>query len=633
MTFIFIDTLLNYAVMPYLCYNLSKFLGGPMRFTLMFLLASGCGFGLDPKYSQGDDPNGDNLGQEEPAGEPSDTNQGTPSGNENPFNDECGDGLDNDNDGLADCLDADCNNISDWCIDMDGDGSPRAEDCNDASASTYPGAPEDTSDGIDNDCDGSIDEGGSNGGGNSGTDADQDGYTTAQGDCDDNDYYINPGANDYEGDGVDANCDGVDGNAGSGGTQGQEICNDNIDNDNDGLTDCDDIIDCVLDIYCLLGGGSNGGGNNGGGNNSGEDCTNGIDDNGDGDVDCDDWLCALDVNCLSGGGNNGGNNGGSNSGQACDDTCTYALDGVCDDGGINSSDDSCDFGTDCTDCGSRSVCEDTCTYAFDGVCDDGGPNSSYSVCDRGTDCADCGAYPTSSGGGSNGGGNNGGGNNGGGSGSSSLCNDDCIAWAGDGVCDDGGSGANYNLCLLGSDCSDCGARIDADNDGFDAGWDCDDTDPSTLNSDFDNDYYSDCIDDCDDSDSDINPGATEIAGDGIDQDCDGLDSSSNGGNSGSSGSCCYTLEMSDSWGDGWNGSYMESSANGIAIGTHELAAGSSGSEQICMNSGDNFSLDFVSVGIYDSEISYDLKDAGNSTVASGSSPTGGSIYSETNVCP
>ncbi len=36
------------------------------------------------------------------------------------------------------------------------------------------------------------------------------------------------------------------------------------------------------------------------------------------------------------------------------------------------------------------VCENTCIYANDGMCDDGGSNSSFSLCDLGTDCADCG---------------------------------------------------------------------------------------------------------------------------------------------------------------------------------------------------------------------------------------------------
>jgi hypothetical protein len=35
-------------------------------------------------------------------------------------------------------------------------------------------------------------------------------------------------------------------------------------------------------------------------------------------------------------------------------------------------------------------CLETCRYAGDGECDDGGPGSLYSVCELGTDCADCG---------------------------------------------------------------------------------------------------------------------------------------------------------------------------------------------------------------------------------------------------
>lgn len=36
------------------------------------------------------------------------------------------------------------------------------------------------------------------------------------------------------------------------------------------------------------------------------------------------------------------------------------------------------------------MCTNTCQYASDGECDDGGPDSDFSVCDLGTDCDDCG---------------------------------------------------------------------------------------------------------------------------------------------------------------------------------------------------------------------------------------------------
>ena len=107
-----------------------------------------------------------------------------------------------------DGVDDNCDNQNDF--DQDGDGVLAAQgngqDCNDLDSTVYPGA-EELQDGKDNDCDDLVDEA-------PGTvDVDLDGFTEANGDCDDTDFEVRPGAIDTLGDGVDQNCDGVDGNA------------------------------------------------------------------------------------------------------------------------------------------------------------------------------------------------------------------------------------------------------------------------------------------------------------------------------------------------------------------------------------------------------------------------------------
>lgn len=53
-------------------------------------------------------------------------------------------------------------------------------------------------------------------------------------------------------------------------------------------------------------------------------------------------------------------------------------------GGVCSTEGSSDF------CLDGELCSNTCSYAGDGDCDDGGPGSDFSLCEYGTDCEDCG---------------------------------------------------------------------------------------------------------------------------------------------------------------------------------------------------------------------------------------------------
>ena len=78
-------------------------------------------------------------------------------------------------------------------------------------------------------------------------------------------------------------------------------------------------------------------------------------------------------------------------------------------------------------------------------------------------------------------------------------------WLGDGACDDGtyeynGQPISFNCEELAFDEGDCEYLLnDLDGDGFTQDVDCDDEDPE------------------------VNPGAQEIPGDGVDQNCDGVD--------------------------------------------------------------------------------------------------------------
>ena len=107
---------------------------------------------------------------------------------------------------VSDGVDNDCNGLVDEGTDFyddDEDGYSEAEgDCDDTDPAAVPGVLEEE-DGIDNDCDGLVDEG---------TDAyddDGDGYSEDEGDCADQNPYVSPERPELCDGTWDDNCDGV----------------------------------------------------------------------------------------------------------------------------------------------------------------------------------------------------------------------------------------------------------------------------------------------------------------------------------------------------------------------------------------------------------------------------------------
>ncbi|MBN2798427.1 MAG: hypothetical protein JXX28_04705 [Deltaproteobacteria bacterium] len=132
--------------------------------------------------------------------------------------------------------------------DGDGDGFSALEDCDDADPAVFPGAME-RCDGVDQDCDGAVDEEAEDAGtwfldadgdgyGNPGVTRSEctapDGYVVAAGDCDDGDADFHPGAAESDcTDPADYNCDGSVGY---------------VDGDGDGFPACQDCDDALAAV-------------------------------------------------------------------------------------------------------------------------------------------------------------------------------------------------------------------------------------------------------------------------------------------------------------------------------------------------------------------------------------------------
>ena len=431
--------------------------------------------------------------------------------------------------------DGDCSSST---TDVDGDGYDSTTDCDDNDASIYPGAPEIANDGIDQDCDG-VDS-------TVPVDSDGDGYDNSN-DCNDFDASIYPGATEIPNDGIDQDCDGSDLSCSS----STEV----IDCDGNcapaawvGDGTCDDGTYSYVGNYINLDCSTH--------NYDDGDCGTSIPDaDGDGhdsSTDCNDSDASIypgateipndgiDQDCD---GSDLTSSCSSTEVTDCNGNCapaTWVGDGSCDDetysyGGnyidLNCSTHSYDDG-DCVvdadgDGHDSSVdCDDSDPFVYPGANEI--PNDGIDQdCDGSDMILGCST------------------------GEITDCYGNCAPsnWLGDGTCDSGnyswgGNSIYFDCVALNYDDGDCSTTTDSDGDGHDASTDCNDSDAS------------------------IYPGATEIANDGIDQDCDGSDLTSS----------CFSTEVVDcdgncapaSWvGDG----YCDDGFYNLDCATHNYDGG------------------------------------------------------------
>jgi len=402
--------------------------------------------------------------------------------------------------------------------DADGDGLTGDEDCDDLDPSVYPGA-EEVCDGVDNNCDGQIDEGVLN---TYYDDVDGDGFgdptgaeeacapaagqSTNPDDCDDTDASVYPGAEELC-DSIDNNCDGI--------VDDGDIQTWYADADNDGFGDPETSIEeCAPPSGWVLDA-SDCDDADAAVNPDGTEVCNEVDD------DCDEVVDegVTSVFYRDEDGDSYGQVGSTTDGCAppegyaetpgdCDDAAAAVYPGATEL--CNEIDDDCDG---LVDIGAA----DASTWYADADADGyGDPTTATDACSQpsgtvsdSTDCDDGAAAVNPA--------------------ATEVCNsidDDC-----DGLTDDDDSSVDLSTATTWYD--------DDDGDGYgDAG-------ASTLSCDAPSGTVTDNTD-CNDSSSAVHPAASEVCN-SIDDDCDGLTDDDDSSVDLSTGSTFYT----DSDGDGY----------------------------------------------------------------------------------